>query len=115
MEDWLSAYRRLALGAVVFAAFMGGLCAGHSVAARVLAALTFASATTLWCSLDARMHGKSFLHSFGWQLMWTWPVGMAVYLVWTRRWRGLLTYLLLGAACLGAAGVGAGIAFASAE
>ena len=112
MEEWLPAYRRLALALMLLAAFVRGFANDLDVFPRGLAALTFGSALALWCTLDARIHSKEFLHSFGWQLMWMWPIGAVVFLVWTRGKRGLLTYLLLGAACVASGLAGMGIASA---
>jgi len=47
------------------------------------------------CVLDARLHDKHFEHAFALPLLVTWPVSLAVYLVWTRGSRGVLLYLLL--------------------
>ena len=110
MEDWLTAYRRRALILTLIAAFLGGFSSDVHGFSQVLAALTFGSAVTLWCTLDARIHSKEFLHSFGWQMMWIWPIGAVVLLVLTRGRRGVLTYLLLGAACVASGFGGLGIA-----
>ena len=74
------------------AAFADGMCTDSpNTALRVLAIFTLASAITLCCTLDANVNGKLFLRSFAWHMMFTWPVGVLVHLVWTRRWqRGLL-------------------------
>lgn len=109
-EEWVRQYRQVALLTVLVAAFTQGVVTGSSSLGQALAALGFASAVTLWCSLDAYLHGKLFLRSFGWALMFTWPIGVAVHLVWTRGARGLLTYALAGVACIGAAVAGAGAA-----
>jgi hypothetical protein len=77
---------------VTASAFVGGLAQYAQGPERLIAALTFGSAVTLWCTLDARCHGKAFLHSFGWVMFCTWPVGGLVYLIWTRGTRGLLAY-----------------------
>lgn len=105
---WLSRYRRLALGTVGLAAFVSGL-SDHNMLLRALGALVFASALTLWCTLDGEVHSKRFLHSFGWQLMWTWPLGLIVYLTWTRRLRGLVTYVVMAVAGFALAGAGMGV------
>jgi len=56
----------------------------------------------LWCVVDARLHEKYFEHAFAIPFLLTWPVTLAVYLVWTRGGRpGLYSYaaaVLLGAA-----------------
>ena len=101
-----------ALVTVFVAAFADGMCT-HSpnTALRVLAIFTLASAITLCCTLDANVNGKLFLRSFAWHMMFTWPVGVLVHLVWTRRWqRGLLAYMALLAAYIAATGAGRGFA-----
>ena len=111
MNEWVRRYRQFALVLVFATAFAEGFSASSGVAARVLVALTFASATTLWCGLDAHLHGKLFLRSFGWLMMFTWPVAAAAHLVWTRGARGILTYILAALACMAA--VSGGLAAAS--
>jgi hypothetical protein len=69
----------------------------------VLAAFAAASSITLACVLDARMHGKVFLRSWAWLLMWTWPVGILAHLLWTRRARGIGMYFALFAGALATA------------
>jgi hypothetical protein len=84
----LARYRRIALG--VFCAAMGIACLEvyrhhklHDVLAEVLAVF----ALLFWCTLDARIHGKTFHHGWALPFLATWPVTMAFYLVWTRGWR----------------------------
>ena len=109
LEDWLPLYKQLTLGIAYVWAFASGMVIAFDPAATALSAMCFASALTLWCDLDARSHGKIFVHSFGWQLMWTWPIGMLVHLIWTRGARGIVTYLILAAG--GVVSAGAGRAF----
>jgi hypothetical protein len=106
LDDWVQRYRQSALVVVLVAAFAEGLLAESSLAARVVVPITFASALTLWCGLDAHVHGKLFLRSYAWALMFTWPVGVAVHLVWTRGTKGLFTYALAGVTCIAAAVAG---------
>jgi hypothetical protein len=88
---WLIAYRRVALCGVVAAMSLYVLA---SFELRALAALGVVAALLFWCGLDARVHGKPFPYGIAVPLAVTWPVGIAVYLVWTRGARGLFTYVL---------------------
>jgi len=91
---WAPLYRSLALGAAFVAAFGEGLALAWSeTPLQALCVLTEASAVTLYATLDAKVHGKQYLRSFEWMLMWTWPLGLLAHLVWTRRARGALVYL----------------------
>jgi hypothetical protein len=105
-EDWVPRYRRYALVTALAAAFIDGFAESLGRASQVLSILTFASAVTLWCGLDARVHRKLYLRSFGWLMMFTWPIGVLVHLIWTRGWRGLRTYFALAIASIIAAGAG---------
>jgi hypothetical protein len=87
-----------------------GFLTGVDSPAQAIGAVILASAVTLWCGLDAHAHGKLFLRSFAWALMFTWPVGAAVHFVWTRGASGLLTYALAGVLIAVASGVGLGAA-----
>jgi hypothetical protein len=88
------------------AAFIDGFAESLGRASQLLWILTFASAITLWCGLDARVHRKLYVRSFAWQMMFTWPIGVLVHLIWTRGWRGLRTYFVLAIASILAAGAG---------
>jgi hypothetical protein len=106
-NHWVTRYRNGALALVLCLAFADGLFETTGIHGRFLAVLGFASAITLWCTLDARLHGKVFLRSFSWLMMWTWPVGVLAHLVWTRRAKGVLLYVLGALAVALAAGAGA--------
>jgi hypothetical protein len=95
VDPWVPRYRKFAFVLVLAAAFAGGVVASLGVQARALAVMTFASAVSVWCGLDARIHGKLFLRSFAWLMLLTWPVGLLAHLVWTRRWRGTVMYVVL--------------------
>lgn len=92
-EGWVFAYRRLALIIVCLAALFGSIGARFGGRVDALAAITIASGLVLWCTLDAHIRGKTFVHSFAWALALTWPLGVLVHLVWTRRWRGVRIYV----------------------
>jgi hypothetical protein len=80
-------HRRCAL--LAFCAAMAIACefsrhhAGHEAVAELVAV----SALLFWCTLDARIHDKTFHHGWGVPFMATWPVALPIYLVWTRGWR----------------------------
>jgi hypothetical protein len=106
--SWLLAYRRIALCVIPGALMLWTAAPGPFA---LFAAVGMAAAVLFWCALDARVHEKPFPHGIAMALAFTWPVGIAAYLVWTRGWRGLVLYvlalvgsaLLLGAeACVGA-------------
>ena len=89
------------LGASMLATALGG--AHHRLLTDLL---LFAAGVDvlLWCLLDAPLYEKYFEHAFVLPFLVTWPVSLAVYLVWTRGLRrGLHAY----AAAL-ALGVGVG-------
>lgn len=111
-DTWVWRYRQFALALALAAAFASGFVESVAFQMQLVAIMTFASAVSIWCGLDARVHGKLFLRSFAWLMLFTWPLGVLVHLVWTRRWRGCLTYLALGvaAAAAGIAGAGVGAA-----
>jgi hypothetical protein len=105
---WLIAYRRIAL-CVIPAAIVLGTAAPRPF--LLFASVGMSGAVLFWCALDARVHEKPFPHGIAMALAFTWPVGIAAYLVWTRGWGGLawymlavtgLTVLLLAEACVGA-------------
>jgi hypothetical protein len=113
-EPWVFEYRRLALVAVYLAFLLEATAAfGGTSLLNTLCALTEASAIVLWCTLDAEIHGKMFIRSYAWTMMFTWPLGIVVYLLWTRRSRGLLSYLIAVAAAtvVGFTGIGLAVAF----
>ena len=61
-----------------------------------------------WCLFDARVHNRHFEHGFVIPMVATYPIAIAVYLVWTRGvHKGLIVYtvavtafVLLGAIAL---------------
>ncbi|WP_406694836.1 hypothetical protein V5E97_27715 [Singulisphaera sp. Ch08] len=63
-------------------------------------ALTFltASVVTQCCIADSKVIGKPILLSFQWLMFLSWAISAPMYLVWTRRFRGLglaIGYVLL--------------------
>jgi hypothetical protein len=85
------------LGAWVVAVAFGG--GRHELLGNLLG-FAVGVDVLLWCVLDAPLHEKYFEHAFAVPFLLTWPVALAVYLVWTRGGRrGLTSYagaLLLG-------------------
>jgi hypothetical protein len=94
VEDWPTRCRKIALMTTYGAVFL--FVVNDEAANEFLSALCMLCASyavTTWCSLDAIRHKKLFVRGFIWPFMTTWPVGILIYLLWTRRARGILTYL----------------------
>jgi hypothetical protein len=93
VEDigWLYTYRRVALCALAAAIALSVLAPGLLAWP---AALGMSASLLFWCALDARVHEKPFPGGIAMALAMTWPIGIAVYLVWTRGlWAGLVLYV----------------------
>jgi hypothetical protein len=60
-------------------------------------ALVFAIAVVMACRADARIAGRPILHIVQFLMLLTWPVTAPGYLLWARRWWGLLWALVLAA------------------
>jgi hypothetical protein len=88
-------YRRVAV-VVLWAAMVAALLEffRHHTGHQTLATLLAASALLFWCTLDARIHDKTFHHGWALPFTATWPASLAIYLVWTRGWRRGLTTIL---------------------
>lgn len=54
-----------------------------------LFSVAIASAATGWCSVDARLRGRPMLHIVRIITFFTWPIASPIYLIYSRRWRGL--------------------------
>jgi hypothetical protein len=100
-ESWIRRYRRFAMGVIYATVLLAALTNRHGDSSRILTALVGASAITLACMLDARIHGRFFLRSYAFALFVTWPVGTLVHLIWTRGARGVAVYFMLVAAFVG--------------
>jgi hypothetical protein len=116
MDGWVERYRRWAGWAVYVSSFGTGLVSGDTQRNDQLDLIFLflvPTAIWFWCALDAKTHGKVFVHGFGIILMWTWPLSTAAYFVWTRGKQGLGQYLLraLVAFMVAALGVGVGTLF----
>jgi hypothetical protein len=99
VEAWVPRYRTRAIACAYFMVFFTTAFVRHNEL-RFLAATAMASFIALACTLDARMHGKLFLRSFAWAMMFTWPIGLLVHLVWTRGSSGVGLYLVSALACI---------------
>ena len=91
---WISSYRRWSYCLLVFVAVLAGMSHDTSALPQVLLAFAAGSSIAPWCFLDAEMHGKVFHRSYAWSMMFTYPVGILIYLVWTRRAKGIWHSLL---------------------
>lgn len=58
--------------------------------------LAMACLATYWCVLDSQTRQRPILHSFYWLIFAVWPLGAAIYLVWSRGWKGLPLSMLHG-------------------
>jgi hypothetical protein len=92
VEDWIPVYRKRAIVLAYTAIFLANLARDDSEVIKVVTTLVTASAITLACMLDARLYGKLFLRSYALALLLTWPIGVLVHLIWTRRSRGIAVY-----------------------
>ena len=61
---------------------------------RILDALLYGAVLAFWCGLDAKLRGRRYLRTYELATVFTWPGAMLIYLVWTRRLRGVGWYLL---------------------
>jgi hypothetical protein len=108
----LDLYRTIALSGFGLAVLLDGVVESGYVplVVRVFAALTMAAAATMWCIVDASSRGDYYPHSFRWLTMIVWPVAVPVYLVRTRKRRGILLAVagLVAVLLLAAAGAALG-------
>ena len=60
-------------------------------AGRVHLALhvAMASLVTYWCVVDSRMRRSPIVTSLHWVIFFTWPIAVLIYLIWSRRFRGV--------------------------
>ena len=65
-----------------------------SYAAQMIGAFTLPIYFVAWVQSDARGRRCTPFFDFGTFMMATWPVSVLWYLIWTRRWRGLLLVLM---------------------
>lgn len=68
----------------------------------LLLTIATAIAVTKCCAVDAVIRGRPMTHGAQWAMVLTWPVAAPVYVVWTRRWGGLLWAFVLAAGVYGA-------------
>jgi hypothetical protein len=104
----LDRYKMLALSGFSAAALINGAfdSAGNPLIA-FLVSLPMATAATMWCIVDAASRGDYYPHSFRWVTMITWPIAVPIYLVRTRKGRGVLLALAALVAMLLLEGAGA--------
>jgi hypothetical protein len=57
---------------------------------EVIFALTIATVITLLCVADSKVLGKPLIHSVREIMFLTWPLAVPIYVVWSRRFWGLL-------------------------
>jgi hypothetical protein len=69
----------------------------------LLVALAFASLTSQWCVIDSRRMGQPMLHIVQMITFCTWPVAVPIYLVSSRRLRGVGVAVLHGIGLLAVA------------
>jgi hypothetical protein len=94
-EELLSRYRqRASVGVYVLLVPWVFAATTHHRAIDLLLEIALGVNVLIWCLLDARIHDKSFQHAFVLPFLATWPVSLAVHLVWTRGARGLVSYAM---------------------
>jgi hypothetical protein len=54
-----------------------------------LVAMLLSCFATAWCVVDARRRGKPLLPVLQMITFFTWPIAVPIYLISTRKWRGL--------------------------
>lgn len=84
---------RLALVGAMYAiavatGVMGVLRPEHALS-RLVLPIAVCSVMGYWCVVDSRMQGSPIVQSVHWIIFFTWPVAVPVYLIWSRRLRGL--------------------------
>ncbi len=55
-----------------------------------------ASAVTLWCVVDSHIRARPILTSLQFLVFITWPVAVPIYLIWSRRLRGIVLAVVHG-------------------
>lgn len=61
---------------------------------RLLFHVSLASITTYWCVIDSRMRRSPIVRSLHWLIFFTWLIAVPIYLIGSRRLRGLGLVLL---------------------
>ncbi len=59
--------------------------------------LTIATVATMWSVQDSRALGEPIPRSFDQIIFLTWPLAVPIYLIWSRKKRGLLLVVVHGA------------------
>lgn len=61
----------------------------ESAALRLILSALTGSTATYWCVVDSRILGRPIVQSLHWIMFFTWPVAVPLYLVYSRKLRGL--------------------------
>ena len=95
VQGWVRSSRLvLVLTAVTVLASSFALTVVPSEQVDLLTRLVSGTAALMFCTVDARVHGKTVQRGLVLPLFMTWPLAVGVHLVWTRGKRGALVYLL---------------------
>lgn len=78
---------------------------------RLISHVALASLTTYWCVLDSRLRRKPIVSSLHWIIFFFWPIAVPMYLIGTRKLRGLGLALVHVAGLLVTAFVTASVAY----
>jgi hypothetical protein len=81
-----------------------------SVLVDLILPIVFALAVVQTCVIHSRISGRPILHIVRFIMLLTWPVTAPAYLIWSRRWRGLLWAGLLAVTLLVCSAAGALVA-----
>jgi hypothetical protein len=82
-------YRTFALAGFCVSVALDGSLSRSASLTRILVVFSMATAATMWCTVDASSRGEYYPHSLRWVTMLTWPIAVPVYLMQTRKWRGV--------------------------
>jgi hypothetical protein len=59
-------------------------------------AVMAASLATYGCVVDARLAGRPIVQSLHWIMFFTWPIAVPIYLIYSRKLRGVVLLILHG-------------------
>jgi tetratricopeptide (TPR) repeat protein len=91
--------RRLIVVNLYLLAADWGICRGSQLDHRVLGLLfpvAVASMMSAWCVVDAQVLGRPIITAFHWLLFVAWPLAVPVYLVRSRKFRGVAVAFIHG-------------------
>ncbi|MBN1765239.1 MAG: hypothetical protein JW860_08285 [Sedimentisphaerales bacterium] len=69
------------------------LCGDEFTLTDVLLHMTIQFSVVMACMIDARLIGKRLYHIVPFVMLFTWPITVPIYLIWTRKHKGLLLTL----------------------